>query len=263
MKSITQKLLAVLLAVVLGVSLAVAQTKTVTHTVGRGETLKSIANRYGTTIDKIIELNPDAVQFIYVGMELSIPAMAVPADGEANTSINDDLKPQIVPTNRQSTNIYSAGRADEDTFESERKRDAYEVGYGASSFEDVKLSGSYGLSMTFLPWKIAPRLYAGFHFSPLNLNYGLVPSSAASDLIKLGPAIGYYFTPKVFIAMPLNVLCGIYFNEDDKVTTTWGMSLAPCVYFGSNAGVFVGPQLTFAFSGGSDVACGFRAGFYF
>ncbi len=44
-----------------------------THIVDRGETLESIAKKYGTTKDAILQLNPDAVQFIYVGMELSIP----------------------------------------------------------------------------------------------------------------------------------------------------------------------------------------------
>lgn len=104
-------------------------------------------------------------------------------------------------------------------FERDRKDGAFEVSFCASSFEDVKLSGSYGLSWTSLPWKLAPRLYAGYHFSPFNFNFGLVDSSMASDLIKLGPAIGYYFTPKIFVAMPLDILCDVYFDSNDNTKT--------------------------------------------
>lgn len=44
----------------------------VTHIVQRGETIESIADRYGTTADTIQRLNPDAAEFVYVGMELKI-----------------------------------------------------------------------------------------------------------------------------------------------------------------------------------------------
>lgn len=146
-------------------------------------------------------------------------------------------------------------------FESERKTGMYEITYAAGSFEDVKLSGTYGFSWTLLPWKIAPKLYAGIHFSPLNFNYGL--SDFNYDEIRLGPAIGYYFTPKIFISIPLDVLCDVYFDSNDDTKTAWGMALSPAVYIGSKAGVFIGPQFTVGFSGDSKVSCGFRAGIYF
>lgn len=57
--------------------------ETVTHVVKRGETIESIADRYGTTADTIQRLNPDAAEFVYVGMELKIPA--VKAEFDANT----------------------------------------------------------------------------------------------------------------------------------------------------------------------------------
>lgn len=60
----------------------------VNHIVEPGETLKSIAQKYGITEAKIIELNPDAAQFIYVGMELNIPANAPVAQTTTSTSTN-------------------------------------------------------------------------------------------------------------------------------------------------------------------------------
>ena len=43
------------------------------HIVERGETLSIIAKKYGVTEQQILDINPNAAQFIYVGMELNIP----------------------------------------------------------------------------------------------------------------------------------------------------------------------------------------------
>ena len=48
-----------------------------THVVERGETLASIAEKYSVTKEDIVKLNPDAAQFIYVGMELKIPEVLI------------------------------------------------------------------------------------------------------------------------------------------------------------------------------------------
>lgn len=76
MKFFGKKLLFSVLVLVSGAAVAYSQN-TVKHVVDRGETLQSIAQRYGTTVDKIIELNPDAAQIVYLGMELQIPVTQV------------------------------------------------------------------------------------------------------------------------------------------------------------------------------------------
>lgn len=73
MSNFKKKLLSVICMYAFSVCFSVAQTNTIKHTVERGETLTSIAKQYSTTEDNIIELNPDAAQFVYVGMELIIP----------------------------------------------------------------------------------------------------------------------------------------------------------------------------------------------
>ena len=65
---------------------AVAQTAR-KHVIERGETLESIATRYGVTTEEIIKLNPDAAQFVYVGMELTLPEKPVEtAAGDTTTA---------------------------------------------------------------------------------------------------------------------------------------------------------------------------------
>ena len=66
---------------------AVAQTAR-KHVIERGETLESIATRYGVTTEEIIKLNPDAAQFVYVGMELTLPEKPV------ETAVGDTAVPE-------------------------------------------------------------------------------------------------------------------------------------------------------------------------
>lgn len=80
MEYFKKKIITFICMMFVGMSLVVAQTNTTKHTVERGETLASIAKRYATTEAKIIELNPDAAQFVYVGMELTIPVEKIVND---------------------------------------------------------------------------------------------------------------------------------------------------------------------------------------
>lgn len=192
----------------------------------------------------------------YVMVEYIEPLIVAPkSNGQSAVAVKADGN--IAPNNN------SMSPEDVDPFEAERKNSVYELVYSAASFDDVKLTGSYGISFTILPWKMAPQLYGGIHCSPLNFNYGLVDSDYTSSVVKLGPALGYYFTPKMFLAVPLDLICDIYTNGNDETETAWGMSLAPTVYIGSGGGVFFGPQFTIGFEGDSDISCGFRAGIYF
>lgn len=142
------------------------------------------------------------------------------------------------------------------------KRAIFEVSYTASSFDDVKATGFYGLGFTLLPAELTPQLYGGFHCSPVNFNFGLVDRQMASTLVALGPAVGYYIRPGIFVTMPLDLLCNIY-SVDDRTTTSWGMALAPSLRVGGRFGVFVGPYFSLGFASGSKVQCGFQAGLYF
>lgn len=64
-----------------------SQDKTVNHIVDRGETLASIANLYGVTTGKIIELNPEASDFVYTGMELIVPHNVIEVAPNASPSL--------------------------------------------------------------------------------------------------------------------------------------------------------------------------------
>lgn len=243
-------------------SFVVGMLANTTHVVDRGETLSSIAQKYGVTEQEIINLNPEAAQFVYTGMELIIPEQS---------SVNQTLSiNQSSPTTDnfipdETSYGYEAkenNNVETDDFEKKRKDKTFELHYSANSFEHAKMTGSYGFSFMLLPWKLYEKVYAGVYISPLNFNFGLVPSKSAGEAFKLGPAISYYFKPEVFVAMPIAVDCYVY-NMADKAKTAWDLEFSPALYLGSGMGIFFGPLLYIPFDSNAKASCGFRVGLYF
>lgn len=64
----------VCMIMILVASIGMAQ-EVISHVVERGETLESIAQKYGITTSQLREANPDINDFFYVGMKLSIPQL--------------------------------------------------------------------------------------------------------------------------------------------------------------------------------------------
>lgn len=63
----------------------------VVHTVQRGETLESIAQKYGVTAQDLLNANPDAKEYLYTGMKISIPTVQ-------KTVANNEEKPVATQT---------------------------------------------------------------------------------------------------------------------------------------------------------------------
>lgn len=105
--TLIKRLATSVLSVAVGTVIMLADT---THVVNRGETLESIAQKYGVTTEQIIKSNPQAAQFVYVGMELTIPASA-PATRTTESTYqpvyNTTSYQQPVQTSNTSSNNYS------------------------------------------------------------------------------------------------------------------------------------------------------------
>ena len=79
------------------------------HILERGETLESVAKKYGITTEQIIALNPDAKSFTYVGMELIIPETATTrSDSAAAASTGTAATPAPVAVSSGNTYSYTA-----------------------------------------------------------------------------------------------------------------------------------------------------------
>lgn len=206
-----------------------AQSET-KHIVKRGETLESIAGKYGTTTDELVRLNPDAAQFVYVGMELKIPAIS----SNAATIKNDPVE-LVVPKNNK-----PAYQVQEDKSTNNKNLNefsCYSIMYRAA-FEDAG-HGIYGLGgPVFFPSGWGVNFYIG-------ANYGLVDSDFASFAFYVGPSYGYVFDNSNVIFTASFDFVGVtsgtgksqktgtnakgnkytYIGSDDKFS--WGLALTP------------------------------------
>ena len=67
-----KKTFSCIMMLMISIMTCMAQTMK-SHTVQRGETLESIAKKYGVTVEAIKEANPNMGEFFYIGMGLKIP----------------------------------------------------------------------------------------------------------------------------------------------------------------------------------------------
>lgn len=94
---ITQRYL--LFAFLMSICINVHAQEFINHVVKRGETISSISKTYGIPEAKILELNPKAVQFIFVGMELRLP-MSSTKDLKSEQGDKANVEPEVSRNNK-------------------------------------------------------------------------------------------------------------------------------------------------------------------
>jgi hypothetical protein len=181
MENLKKRLLAIFCMVAISVCLAVAQTNTIKHVVDRGETLASIAQRYSTTEAKIIELNPDAAQFVYVGMELIIPVSATSQSGNV-------VNQKTSEATTVSTTSYSQEYQSADDYEgTSRTRFAIDIGYG---FLDDGFAYQFTVGANYTA---IADLYVGGKIGYNSANYQGDRTTTTSNLLMIPIEAGYVF----------------------------------------------------------------------
>ncbi len=210
-----------------------AQTNVIKHTVERGETLTVIAERYGTTVEKIKELNPDTKQFIYVGMEIKVPANIKSSEIQTIPKTNILSKSQSIDDSDKYINT-NENRIDESPggfcgimVHSYMENEAYK--YGANVEIEGAVIIKYGWGVGFstgwdVLWK--PK------FDLANCKFSLGPLYAT----KVSPTVDFY--------IPVKLLSVWDIDENDKWHSKWGCRINPTFLIGKNqtklaAGAFV------------------------
>lgn len=236
MKTLKKRVLSIICMIAFGICLSFGQTSTIKHVVDRGETLASIAKRYSTTESQIIQLNPNARQFIYVGMELVIPQIEKQVQTKQQIEEPTD-KPLVESTLQHNENPTPKAVSSK----------PHSATYSASDFT------SYGISY-FAPFDNADQ---GFYMlggevyydngwgidMKIGFNYGLVNKDYAGCAFLIGPTYGYAYN-KLLFSTSLDFL-GTYRNtgEENKKGTNaigeeitykgtgskfnWGIALMP------------------------------------
>ncbi len=211
-----KKRLIMLLALSIGIISSIVAQSAQTHIVARGETLTSIAKKYGTTTERIIELNPAAGQFVYVGMELKIPEVQQTEQVQPQQIIKpvETVQPQVPTTPSSSSEISETTLSD---------FSAFKLHYTAS-FDDFK-HGAYGLGFHLLGMN---ESLFGITFN-LYYNGGIIDPRLATVSTTFGPNIGGHFGNHFAVFMPLLVSLSLTGKGDGSNLDTfgWGLSLQP------------------------------------
>mgnify|MGYP005942743725 CR=1 FL=1 len=231
--TIFRRLMLVLIAASMATGIMSAD---IIHTVNRGETLSSIAQKYGVSEEKIIKANPQAAQFIYVGLELTIPTSSAPTSSPIPST---SVKPITESSENKASKPASASNSD-DVYtpvlsQSDNKFSQLGVNYFANFKDDGK--GYYGLFLE----SINEHGWGGL--LSFNLSYGIIDDWGI--VTRLGVVRGIRFGEHVYGSIPICLNYGsisyvsrmYYYEYKDKWVTNkdnasvWGLSLTPKMVF--------------------------------
>lgn len=166
-------------ALLFGLCVTTYAQNTITHIVKRGETISSIAKKYGTTEREITRLN----NLIYEGMELTLPA----ADNQG-----PELDTHRTESVRASREIRNEGAETKKVKKiSPFDFSNYGVSYMASF--DFADQGYYTIGGPLYTEKIGLDLFLGW-------NMGLAPSGYEGSIFGLGPNYSYVLNDNILIS---------------------------------------------------------------
>ncbi len=240
---------------------SMAQSQTVTHVVQRGETIESIAQYYNVSVEDINKANPNADGVVYVGMKLNVPTTRA-----TNTVTNAKPQQETIEQRNTQTATYNPTSTEKrsnhssNMWQRNQSRIMWGLTYFAQDFDDVKLSGHYGITIDAL--NIGNSLF-GFNATLLSFNFGLVDKDYTTDLILFGPNVAYEFAPNLIVALPVQAMCDVSFKGTDT-KTAWGWAISPRLYYSfGKVNINAGVLINGGFKKGEKATCGFTAGIGF
>lgn len=217
MKTFSGKfVIAISLIMLINISISMAQTSTIKHIVDRGETLESIAKKYGTTQEKIIEINPEAGQFVYVGMELRVPTVTNQTDtNKESVPYEKDMEQQ--PIVAETPEITQPGYKNS----YENWTASFAIGYGFIP----KAEGADGSSYTYTVnlganYNITNSFYVGARIGYTGLFTSAARMNTKYHMISLPTEVGYRWFLSESIALVPHA--GLDFNCALKGTMELG-----------------------------------------
>lgn len=214
-----KKNIVILMMSFLNIAAASAQNDKNIHIIKRGETIESVANKYGVSVEDLIKVNPSAKNYFYVGMKLVIPNSIDKADEE-------------IVTAKTEISTYTPSVSYEKSIEDENKNLVnmhYYSNYGFrynAPFESVG-SGYYALAGNIF-YCSGWGLVLGF-----GSNIGIVDIDFASVSYILGPMYAYKYN-NILLSSAFEFV-GNYRELTDiekeagAKKFTWGLGLCPKV----------------------------------
>ncbi len=203
------------------------------HILERGETIESVAKKYGVTTEQIIALNPDAKSFTYVGMELIIPETATSrSDSAAAASTGTAATSAPVAVSSGNTYSYtatpqtSASHTQSAPYAPEPERTIFNMNASINYYYaftgsggDFKTRSAYGLSIEGAS-NLTENIGVGLFFAG-NANYGLVDSGGIG--FAIGPTAMLAFNSSRTVGLSLPLCVSLAYSDK----THWGFTTVP------------------------------------
>lgn len=191
-----------------------AAAMALTHTVARGETLESIAQHYGITVEQLKDANPNVTNLFYTGMKLQIPEATAPI--VVNTSAGA-ANPMIVhvpstPETPMTENEKSENRFKPHTEHVTVAFDLLQFGFLKPEGCRTHLTYSLTAGATYWPTKVysgfAIGASIGYREFEIRENFWKSKVSAITVPLRVAFAIGneqFAFVPEVGLHLNLSV----------------------------------------------------------
>lgn len=190
MKTFKFRFITLLLVCTFSVITAFAQDY-VSHKIAKGETLYSIAEKYGVTVDDIKKANPKVGNYFYAGLTIQIP-------NKGTTNVQHENKTSLLNHETKSSNLnfnQQTGQSNEKIISS--TTDPFDFSFWGfeyvAPFEETDKGGYY------FNWQVFYRSGWGVEFG-IGANYGLIDSDFAGTLYRLGIIYGYALSEKILLS---------------------------------------------------------------
>jgi len=197
------KLMTLVVMCIIATATSFAQTSEKTHKIEKGETIESIAQKYGVTPDEIKKANPNAGNYFYTGMSIKIPAKKTevaepttiqpePTNAIENKATNNSHN-YVAETPDKDNNYYSEKSSNDDSFTKWNFID--EVGYGFINSDASVLNFSLGFTYSIKkPLFLAVQLgYKSYSYNKYLKDYKMTMDTEASYL-SIPLEVGYKIT---------------------------------------------------------------------
>ena len=203
---------------VLYTTLCLAQTER-THTLMRGETLESVAKKYGISLEELKKANPGAEKVHYVGMRLIIPQLQASTQEKTEASQNEDYETN---TNIEYSALYEKNSLKKlDPFDFTHFALFYTAPFKAIDYGIVGFIGNlFGIGGT----GFGGTFSGGWQFKGIS-------SGGGCAKFGLGPNYCYPISEHVFIYVPICADLYYYTKGIDNSSFSFGLEMLPSIGF--------------------------------
>lgn len=232
-------------------SLSMSAQTNQSHTVQRGETIESVAKKYGISVNDLQQANPSAKDYFYAGMKLVIPHKTNMQNTTQTQSSNS--------SNRVVITVPSSAKTKNDPIKTTKQKVQMPTFYSdldGSDFTSVALTfGSDFTDLVGMTYGIQGQYFLGNGLGAtitVGANYGL--EDDADIMFRLGPSYVYPVT-NMFYVMGTACYTLTIGDYNGNTGTVSGVSIIPTIGLSFNR-IKVGFNGDFHWRNGGDFGIG-------